>query len=57
MLKPYFSLLHHWACKVYVFAIYDLVTPVELNRVILISYPSALNGAVHVYKYEYMMKI
>ena len=34
------------------FAIYDSVTPVELNRLILLINPSAPNGAVHVYKHN-----
>ena len=33
-----------------IFAIYDSVTPVELNRLILLTNPSAPNGAAHVYK-------
>ena len=31
------------------FVIYDSVTPVELNRLILLINPSAPNGAGHVY--------
>ena len=40
-----------------VFAIYDSVTPVELIRLILLINQLAPNEAVHVYKYEYIMKI
>ena len=39
------------------FAIYDSVTPVELNRLILLINPSAPNGAAHVYKYEYIIRL
>ena len=38
------------------FAIYDSVTPVELNRLILLINPSTPNMLdMHTYKYEYIM--
>ena len=35
----------------------DSVTPVELNRLILLINPSAPKGAAHVYKYEYIIRL
>ena len=41
-----------------VFAIYDSVTPVELNRLILFINPSTQTGLdMYTYKYEYIMQL
>ena len=48
---------NHFPGCTYSFAIYDSVTPVELNGLILLINPSALNRAVNVHRSEYMMNL